>query len=153
MPVPAVLSAESPEPLRMVLLLRRVATISICTAMEAESLSPSDHRLFNTSLMLWSSTQRVGDALFRMLGRDHSAVSQRQRERKRERAPHPRSCVTESQRLLLAPIKSSEHRRKNCGRSMLSGGLSPPRPPVRSSKGEALHTYLNRSKASLGFTR
>jgi hypothetical protein len=61
--------------------------------------------------------------------------------------------VTESQRLLLAPVTSSEHRRKNCGRSMLSGGLSPPRPPVKSSKGEALHTYLNRSKASLGFTR
>ena len=59
MPVPAVLSAERPEPLRMVLLLRRVATISICTATEVESLSPSDHRLFNTSLMLWSSTQRV----------------------------------------------------------------------------------------------
>ena len=77
MPVPAVLSAERPEPLRMVLLLRRVATISICTATEVESLSPSDHRLFNTSLMLWSSTQRVGDELFRMLGRNHSAVSQR----------------------------------------------------------------------------
>jgi len=77
MPVPAVLSAERPEPLRMVLLLRRAATISICTATEAESLSPSDHRLFNTSLMLWSSTQRVGDELFRMLGRYHSAVSQR----------------------------------------------------------------------------
>jgi hypothetical protein len=149
MPVPAVLSAERPEPLRMVLLLRRAATISICTATEAESLSPSDHRLFNTLVVHAAGWRRaIQDARQRSLGGKSTVEGE-----KEGAGASPSQLSDESQRLLLAPVTSSEHRRKNCGRSMLSGGLSPPRPPVKSSKGEALHTYLNRSKASLGFTR
>ena len=56
--------------------------------------------------------------------------------------------------ILEVPVCTQVAKAVSCVGSLIDGSvLSPPRPPVRSSKGEALHTYLNRSKASLGVTR